>query len=227
MALNLIMINYLQNYQYVMEYDTNAEVDPKIIENVFKEAIRTTPSKQNMMPYKVHVIGPEHLKIKQAISKKTRKKQDNENDDKAKDVRSTTYQTDNICTAPYVLMFTQRIETQPSEIYRNLMSKGFYFEQTDLKNPNNAQTVSIIETGMFAYAISNLFLQHKLNVSYTQCFDPELENWSESEFSFLEMPVWLIMTVGKGKIYRRQHYPYLTPDIDHKPEWDRIINFIK
>lgn len=221
------MINFLQNYRYVMEYDTDTKIDPKIIQSVFEEAVLTTPSKQNMMPYKVHVIGPQQQHLKELISKKSRRKQDNANDEKSKALRSPTYQTDNIITAPYVLLFTQRVETNPSKIYQDLMSKGFNFEQTDTKNPNKAKAISLIETGMFAHSISNLFLQHDLNISYTQCFGEKLSDWSEPEFSFLEMPVSLVMTVGKGKIFRRQFYPTLTFDIDHKPDWTDIVNFVK
>lgn len=221
------MINYLQNYQYVMEYDTDAKVDPKIIENVFKEAIRTTPSKQNMMPYKVHVIGPDHSNIKQAIAKKAKQKEDSCNNPAVAPLRQAdSYQTSNITTAPYVFIFTQRVETNPSPWYINLMKKGWNFEQTNPKRPSKAERTSMIETGMFAYAISNLFLQAGLDISYTRCFDCNLTHWSESEFSFLDMPVWLIMTVGKGKIYRRKSNPNLTFDNDHKPNWDKVINFI-
>lgn len=221
------MINYLQNYQYVMEYDTEAKIDPKIISDVLKEAVLTTPSKQNMMPYNVHVIGPEDTIVRNVLKEKCRDKEDCVNDDKVKEYRSRrSYQTSNIQTAPYIFMFTQRVETEPSPFYKNLMSKGWKFEQTNPKRPSKAERTSMIEIGMFAFNISNLFLQAGLDVSYTRCFEAKLEYWSEPEFNFLDMPVALIMTVGKAKTYRRQRYPYLTFDIDHKPSWNRVVNFV-
>lgn len=222
------MINYLQHYQYVVEYDTEEKVDHSIIENVLKEAVLTTPSKQNMMPYKVHVVGPGNDKIKNALAIKAKQKEDNVNDPTVKNMRSVnSYQTSNIRTAPYVFVFTQRVETNPAPWYKSLMKRGWKFEQTNTKNPGKAERVSMIETGMFAYSISSLFLQSGLDVSYTRCFESKLKHWKEPEFNFLDMPVWLIMTVGKGKTYRRDSQPNLTFEIDHKPDWNRVVNFVE
>ena len=59
--------NILEKRKYVLDYDTEAKIDNELIVDLLEKAWKVTPSKNNFMPYKVHVVGPEHRKLKESI----------------------------------------------------------------------------------------------------------------------------------------------------------------
>ena len=63
----------LKKRKYVLDYETHAEIDKELIIDLLQKAWKVTPSKNNFMPYKVHVIGPERRKLKESIFLKSLK----------------------------------------------------------------------------------------------------------------------------------------------------------
>jgi hypothetical protein len=54
-----------------------------------------------------------------------------------------------------------------------------------------------------------------------------MDFWSDPEFSFLESPPQLIMSVGKCKVSRRDWVSKLvTHGIDYRPDFERIVKFV-
>ena len=212
-----------RNYRYVMEYDTEQKIDEKLIKDLLKETIFTTPSKQNMMPYRVHVIGPEEKKIKHLISIKCMLQEDDYNEPHVAGP-GKKYQHNNIENAPYVFIFTQRVSTA-NPYHQDLMQRGRNYEQTN--NIKADETLTHIEIGMFANNFGMLCLKNDIDISYTRCFPTNIKFWQEEEFKFLEFPVKLIMTVGKAKRYRRDQGTHIWPDYDEdcKPSFDEVISF--
>jgi hypothetical protein len=216
-----------------------------LIKQSLYEAWNTTPSKQNFMPYNIFVLRPEDKKIKEALYYKSLVREYFINSDrydidesdpveieKAMLKHRATVQYTNFKTAPYILICTQRVETKSNPFNQSLTDKGWNFEQTtsewqkDPKRKNRAQGLAMIEIGMFVQSFSNLCLQHGIDVSYTRCLPTTMDFWSDPEFSFLENPPQLIVTVGFGKIYRRDYYPELTHGIDYRPDFERVVKFI-
>ena len=232
---------HMHKYQYVMEYDTDAIIDTSIIKQSLYEAWNTTPSKQQMMPYNIFVLGPNDKKAKESIYYKAlvREYKTNfprydidENDpiaiEKAFiDHRGLPPQYYNYKTAPYIIICTQRVVTNVNKWNSDMVRDiGLNFEQTSKENKHRATKLACIEIGMFTQTFANLCLQHGLDVSHTRCLPDEKEWWDEPEFSFLnDIPI-LIMSVGKGKVYRRGFYPGLTHGADHRPAFDEVVKFV-
>lgn len=232
--------SYLNKYQYPMEYDTQAYIDPELINEALYEAWLTTPSKQNMMPYNVFVIGPENQKIKDLLYYKslTREYKTNhprydvdEKDpvalEKAMFEHRSPPQYLNFNNAPYILIFCQRVEDKLNPWNEFFANQGHNFEQTKVDDYKRAEKLALIEMGMFSAAFSNACLKHGIDISHTRCLPTELKFWQEPEFSFIKYPPQLIMTAGKGKVYRRQYYKHCSIERDHKPDFDRVVVNIK
>lgn len=217
----------LEKYRYVREYEDNVSVTPEDFQQILFKAWQVTPSKNNFMPYNVHVIGPDKQNLKELVYKKC---VGNEGTvDSVSDVEKVRYSKIkprywNIVSADYVLLFTLRIETEPSEFQKDAMNRGITFEAMDQKNTTAAAHNAKIEIGMFSTALSSLCLKNNLDISHILCFPTNLERWNEEEFSFIDRQVLMIMTVGKGKHYRRDIIPL---DKDQKPNFDRIVKMVK
>jgi hypothetical protein len=228
-----------------MEYDTQDVPDIHLIKQSLYEAWNTTPSKQNFMPYNIFVLGPEDKKIKEMIYYKALVREYFTNSDrydidesdpveieKAMLKHRTTVQYINFKTAPYVIICTQRVETESNPFNQYLTDRGWNFEQADAswqkepKAENRAKGLMFLEIGMFVQAFSNLCLMHGIDVSHTRCLPVTMNFWSEPEFSFLENPPQLIMTIGKGKVSRREFYPNATHGVDYKPDFERVVKFV-
>jgi hypothetical protein len=237
---------HMHKYKYVMNYDTEKLPDPFIIKQSLYEAWSTTPSKQQFMPYNIFVLGPDDKKIKELIYYKALV-----NEYKTNYPRYDVDELDlvaleeiiikqrdiplyaNLKTAPYVLICTQRVEDQLNPYVKNRTSQGFNFEQTDSawqtdpKRKNRGSVLAMLEIGMFVQSFANLCLKHNIDISHTRCLPTTMEFWSEPEFSFLKNPPQLVMSAGFGKNYRRELYQAITHAIDYRPDFERIVKFVK
>lgn len=237
--------SHMHNYRYIMEYDTEDIPDIHLIKQSLYESWNTTPSKQNFMPYNIFVLGPEDKKIKELIYYNAitqeyftnhHRYDIDESDPKAIEKAMIDHRVSvqymNLKTAPYVLICTQRVETIPNPFNQYLANKGWNYEQTDdswtkdTKIKNRALGLSFIEIGMFINSFSNLCLMHGIDVSYTRCLPTDMNFWSNPEFDFLKTPPHIIVTAGKGKISRREHYPHATHGIDYRPDFERVVKFV-
>lgn len=238
---------HMHKYKHIIEYDTIDIPDIHLVKQCLHEAWNNTPSKQNFMPYNVFVIGPGDKTIKEKIYYKsimqeyavnlTRYEGIDETDPKAVEAamiqhRGVPPQFINFKTAPYVLLFTQRIENEPNPFNQYLTDRGWSFEQTNAawktssRVKNKAFGLVMLEIGMFANAFSNLCLMNGIDISYTRCLPTHMNFWADPDFSFLENPPQLIMTAGKGKVSRREFYTTVRHGIDYKPDFERIVKFI-
>ena len=110
----------LSKRNHIHRYKEDKIPPKELIDDLLYKAWKTTPSKNNFMPYHVNVLGPEHVDEKASITKKcmVNKKQINEekipkhyskdHGDKWEEDGSNPSFI-HISTAPYVLVFTQRI----------------------------------------------------------------------------------------------------------------------
>lgn len=225
-----------KNYKYALEYNTTHRIDLEFILNAFKAAWLETPSKNNFMPYRVHVLGPEFVKEKEEIywlclgnetkangNIITDRDQLKQYQERMYSIKPASYY--NIINAPYVLIFTQRIEDKPNQFQQSLINNGYVYEQMARYGPKkeNAKKNAYIEIGMFSTNFASICLNNEIDVSHTLCFPGDKKDWPQKHFSFLDSHPILIMTVGKGKIYRTAR----DQAIDPKPDFDRIVNIVK
>ena len=222
-----------KNYKYAIEYDTDYDIEPWIIQKALKVSWLETPSKNNFMPYKIHVLGPEFAKEKEemywlCLGNETKANGNIITDrEQLKQYESSCGMIPNyhnIRSAEYVLIFTQRVENTPNEYQKLLLDKGYVYEQMATSGPKkeNARKNAYLEIGMFSTNFDGICLNNGIDVSHTLCFPGDKKDWPQEYFSFLDSHPMLIMTVGKGKVRR------LPEDqaMDLKPDFDRIVNII-
>jgi len=225
----------MQGYRYVLEYDTENILNSNIILTALEYAWRVTPSKQNFMPYRVHMLSEKDREHKRILYNKALIQQAKGSGIEIKNEKSLQkYEKQllkdnktpffaNLNSAPYVFIFTQRVEDQPNSFQQNNIDYGLTYCQTQREWPGHthAKDIARIEIGLFSANLASFLLKENIDVSFTQCFPGELISWTEKEFDFLDQDVLLIMTAGKGKKYRRDIIPL---DIDQKPAFERIVN---
>jgi hypothetical protein len=188
------------------------------------------------MPYKAHVLGPEFAKEKEemywlCLGNETKANGNIITDrDQLKQYEERMYSNKryasyhNIVDAPYVLIFTQRIETKPNQFQQQLIDKGYVYEQMAKDDPKkeNARKVAYLEIGMFSTTFAGVCLNNDIDISHTLCFPGDKKDWPQEYFSFLDSHPMLIMTIGKGSNFRRNS----EQAIDPKPDFDRIVNIL-
>ena len=216
----------LDRYKYVREYDEDFQINPEDMTDLLRKAWRVTPSKNNFMPFKVHAIGNNKKNIKELVYRKCVGNESRVDD--IPNVEEVRYSKEkprywNIVSSSYLLIFTLRIEDQPNSFQQSGIDRGIRYEAMNQKNVTGAAHNAKIEIGMFSAALADLCFKNNLDISHILNFPSKVESWNDPEFDFIDRQVLLIMTVGKGKIYRRDFIP---SNIDLKPDFHRIINMI-
>ena len=242
-----------KNYHYVKSYlnhiVSDNEIISKNVDKQIKKSLHTawlqTPSKNNFMPYKVHILGPQFVKEKQEIywlclGQETKAdgnpitlrsklldydKEKSPSTKKGKLDRPrgrADYQ--NIISAPYVLIFTQRVEDTLNDVQKWKISKGHVFEQmaTHGDKKSSAKISALLEIGMFSTNFASECLAANIDISHTLCFPSNRKDWPQEYFAFLDENPLLIMTAGMGENYRSTK----EQTGDQKPDFDRIVNII-
>jgi len=199
----------------VRQYDEANIPDKDLIKSLVSKTFELSPSKQNLLPFRVHVLGPEQLEYKKQFW----------NISKGKKGGANNY---NIF-APYFFMFTFREVTNPNLKVKMAIKYGHDYtcctpQYKKAKIPNS------LEIGMFASILTGLSLEKKLAVSYLLCF-PDLERDSkdyEGILPFLkgDYPVFCMglgYTFGVKELDNRFRSP---KDLEYKPEIEEVINWI-
>ena len=197
----------------VKMYSQTLIPEKPLVEEVIDKAFQLTASKQNLMPYKVHILGPEHKDLKEKffeISKRNKGGGQNYN-----------------IRAPYLLLFTNRLITNPSPSVFRKMKLGHGYPMCDpikyRTSKSNRENVAL-EIGMFAKVLTALCMEKDFQVSYLLCFS----TWKEDdplwkEFDFIKDPVVFSMQIG----YKSKN---MTVDefkkYEQKPNKDEVINWI-
>ncbi len=198
--------------RHVLEFKDKIP-DKELVNSLLQRTWKVTPSKNNFMAYTVHVFTSKSTKNLIYNMCNANEKQLNANS-------TTEGQYQCILTAPYVLLFTQRLEDKPNKKQQHLIDKGVYYEAVDPNELANMYDTCCIEVGMFAKTLTGLCLENDLDVSYTKCFSQDCKDWIET-LPFINRHPIMIMSIGKGKKYRERKLD------DLRPNFERIINWVK
>jgi hypothetical protein len=200
----------LSKRQQTRLFDTNKIPNKEISEGIIKTAFKLTASKQNLYPYTVHVLGPDAKKEKQDLY----------------DIIS--YQKGgsknvNVKEAPYCLIFTIRLITNPDPIILARVKNGHTYAAIDPKKYRGQIPGVALEVGMFSKVLSSLALENGLDVAYTGCF-PDYEHninlWKK--LPFIDDLVIFAMQFG----YKLNDHSFKR-EKERKPHIDEVINWIK
>ena len=207
------MIDDILKYRrHVNEFEDEIP-DKELINSLLQKTWKVTPSKNNFMAYTVHVVTDNSTKKLIYNMCTANEKQVNENS-------TTEGEYKCILTAPYVLLFTQRLEDKPNKRQQELINKGIHYEAVNPNELKNIYPTNSIEVGLFANTLTGLCLEHNLDVSYTKCFSANYKDWIKT-LPFVNRDPIMIMSIGKGKIYRE------IKEGDLRPDFERIINWVK
>lgn len=203
----------------VKEYNSAANIPRSTIDTLLKQAWEVTPSKNNFMPYTIHVVGPERQDYKNAVYNlclSNEARQDGTDVIKKYDGWLPFYS--NILNCSYLLIFTLRLEDQPNPYQLDAMRRGCKFEFTKEETLESGYTGASLEVGMFSDVLGGLCLESGIDVSAVLCFQRKLEHWTALPF-VTRKPI-LLMTLGKAQSYKR------TGPGNRRPNYERIVNFI-
>jgi hypothetical protein len=207
----------------VREFDPTANIPLSAVHTLLQKAWKVTPSKNNFMPYTIHVIGPDQQHYKNSVYQKCLA---NEGKKDSTDVikkyqknklREPFYK--NILTCSYLLIFTLRLEDQPNPYQLEQMSRGCKFECTKEETLPSAYTGASLEVGMFSDVFGGLCAENKIDVSHVLCFPKDLAAWADLPF-VSRRPI-LVMPVGKAKLYKPAQ------STNRRPDYNRIVNFVE
>lgn len=232
MQLTYRIIDVLAKYKYAREYDESYHISDSMISSFLSQAWKVTPSKNNFMPYKIHVIGPRHKHLKEIIYNRCTQNERSTGDIQgviqAQEKRERDPNFTNILTCSHLLFFTQRVETELNPYQKIILSRGINLEQTDPKQLDKSKINACIEIGMFCNTLASMCLSEGLDISHTLCFPTNLKDWQSTPgFEFIDNRPLLIMTIGKGKVYRQDIMKEDGwADKDPKPNFEKIVNFL-
>ena len=199
----------------VRQYDEANIPDKELIKSLVNKTFELSPSKQNLMPFRVHVLGPEQKEYKKQFWEISKGKKGGANN----------Y---NIF-APYLFMFTFREVTEPNLKVKMAMKYGHDYTCCT-PNYQRAKIPTSLEVGMFASILTGLALESKLSVSYLLCF-PDFDRDSkdyEGILPFLgrDKPIFC-MSMGYTFGVKEVDNRFRTPkDLEYKPEIEEVINWI-
>jgi len=215
----------LDKWRFATEYKTDDAIPYEIIEKCFYQAWKVTPSKNNFMPYNVFVVGPENWETKEKIYQTAAYKELNSNsrnpNENAWPVNAQKY---SIMSSEYTIVYTARVEDSPSKWQQYLHDGGCYMDSWYEEGIKKYMKTILVEVGMFSQNLTTFCIEQGINTNYIASFESGLEYWKDVPFVTHE-PL-LIMTIGKGKRFRRDDLKRSNRSSwDVKPDFHKVVKF--
>ena len=180
--------------------------DSDTMMSIIQKTHRLVPSKQNLMPYKIHVLGPDCVNFKEELFKIT-----SGTDSKV----NTNFQV----FAPYVLIFTCRLANPNPHVQRQIENGHQYkscFPET--YNSNSCVRKAYLEVGKWSTIFSGLCLEKSIDISYTKCFSFDKKDWTTLPF-VKDNPIFVV-SAGYHDKTQVMKIPGET-----KPDFDEVVCF--
>lgn len=221
----------LNKRKHVYEYKDNDVPALDTIKDIMHKAWQVTPSKQNIMPYKVSILGPSATITKQKIYNKVVGNHVSMEEEGVKEGATTKVSNEinphyrHILHNPYLIVFSQRVCTDKdiSPYYQRQIENGHFMEQASEKWVERIRSSTSFEIGLFAQNVAALCLDQNIDYSFTSCFPGRVEKWKDIEF--VEHGVVMLMSLGKAKVYRRDFLPQAASDQDYKTAFENVVKF--
>ncbi len=213
----------LDTRRQVKSFDHKNIPSLAVIKSLLKKTWEQVPSKQHLMPYKVHVLGPDRKKEKEVLFNQSTIVE--ELIQKEKGTPEKLKYPSNRCThilAPYLLIFTPRL-SKGSPTVRQRIKDGHEYIVCDPKRYKDDVQINCIEIGMFATTLATFALEQKIDISYNKnfCHWPKWK-YLWKELPFVDEPPYLLMSLG----YRRyKNIPRPLIEDEYKEDIDEIINW--
>jgi hypothetical protein len=226
-----MIFDNLNKRKHVYEYKTDDIPNEDIIKDLLHKTWQVTPSKQNIMPYKVSVLGPSHTRYKESIYNKVvgNHKVMEEKGVQQGHISEVSGKINphyrHILYNPYLIVFSQRVctEEEITPFYKRQIAKGHFMEQIYPGWVKKIKTSTAIEVGLFAQNLASLLLEQNIDYSFTVCFPADTKRWSD--IPFVKHDVLLLMSIGKANVYRRDFLPQWSSNEDYKTAFENVVKF--
>jgi len=167
----------------------------ELIEKLLHKTHELVPSKQNLMPYVVKILGPEHTEIKMYMYELACEVEypDLNLRNKYRLDKIKQYEDNNVSHnkrfqhgnsqlfAPYILLLVPRKPIKNPKLSKTYEERGlasFDGKKLTSKTPN-------VEIGMFSVILTSVCIEEGLSISYTSCLNPikltEKYDWLKKE----------------------------------------------
>jgi len=207
--------------------------DKKIIEECLWKAWKSTPGKNNCMPYRVDVYGPNNAKEKQSIYELCwQNHKDAEqravdfglNDKTQGGMQNPDYA--HIKNNAYLFAFHSRVLKKLNPYYVKQVKKGHFADQMFPHLVERIVDSVAVEVGLFAQNLSIYLLEKDIDISYTSCFKRSVAEWHKKGLNHVEYRPILLMSCGIAARTRRDflrerkvEHEDIKPDIEDIVKW--------
>ena len=200
----------LNKRQHVYEYRSDCIPEHEVVDEILRNAWQVTPSKQNIMPYQINVLGPGDLRKRSIYRKVVGNHQMMEEagvDEGA--IAEVSGEINphyrHVLQNPYLLVFSQRVVPmrEVNTFYKEKIAQGHFMEQCSYAWVPQIKASTAIEAGLFAQNIAALCLEKDIHYSFTVCFPGKKEKWKD--ISFIKEEPLLLMSLGYKKTFRREY----------------------
>lgn len=222
----------LETRHHVKKYSD--KIPPRdIIEKVLWKTWKTTPSKNNAMPYKVFVYGPDKKEEKEKVWNMVYK-----NHVKAEKIaveKGFATRTEDGTPNPYYehikynpyLVCIHCQPREPNKFYQEQVKKGMFFDQAWPEYVDRFIDTSAVEAGMFIQVLTNYLLEEKIDISYTSCFHRQVEKWQEEGLDHIKYRPIILLSIGYAERYRYEDLKDRgRTHEDIKPEYKDMIEWV-
>ena len=223
--------NLLEGRHHVKKYSD--KVPPKeIIEKALWKAWKTTPTKNNAMPYKIFVYGPDKKEEKIKVWEMVHKNHKVAEIEAIKRGQATRTEGgapnpyyEHIKYNPYLITIHAQ-PREPNEFYKRQVKLGMFFDQAWPNRVDQFIDTSAVEVGLFIQVLTMYLLESKIDLSYTSCFIRDPKQWRENGLKHVKYRPIILMSMGYSEVYRKD-VPYVKKGLpDIKPEYEEMIEWI-
>ena len=213
------------------------KIPPKeLIEKALWKAWKTTPSKNNAMPYKVLIWGPdkkeEKIKIHSLCVKNHKDAEDRAiADDNLPDIKIGQKGVANpfyehIKYNPYLFTIHSRVSTA-NKFYAHQIKTGHFYDQGYEYMIEKIVDSVAVEVGIFAANLTNYLLESGLDISYNSCFKRRPKEWAKVGLDMVKHRPIVMMTCGYATRYRFEELKKWGKETwDVKPKHRDIIKWM-
>jgi len=194
------------SYRKIRHFKKDHIPSSDLIRSLITDSFNSVPSKQNLIAYKIHVFGPDHLKEKSQLYSSTVNK-----------AGGQTNSRGNIqLFAPYILLFTGRLVDRPNPNVLSLISEGHRFMECDVNMYKENVRIPCIEIGMFCNILASKCFEKDIDIGFTGCLPNNISQYIDD----INENIYLAMSIGyanntKYKPNRKE----IRPNIDEVINW--------
>lgn len=217
--------------KHVYVYKKDDIPDSSDIREVLLKAWQITPSKQNIMPYQINVLGPDQRETKLKIYDKVVGNHVYMEEEGLKEGAISHVSNKinphyrHVLENPYLLVFSQRVCTEKdiNPFYQRQIEQGHFMEQASENWVEKIKGSTCIEAALFAQNVAAFCLEKGIDYSFTVCFPGDVKKWAN--IPFVKHSVVLLMSIGKAEMYRRDFLPQGGSDQDYKTAFENVVKF--